>query len=398
MEFNFKKNAKNFFMVLMAIGVVTIIAGFLINPHRTWSALLVNDFYFLAIALCGTFFVAVNTIAQAGWAVGFRRVPEAMGTFILFGGIGMILIFLFGHHDLYQWTHAEYYNKFLAGTKTPNPDYDKILDGKKGFLNVPFFTIRMIAYILIWVGFTRWIRKESLAEDLDGGIKHYDKSIKIGAIYIVLFGITSSTAAWDFIMSIDAHWFSTLFGWYIFAGLFVSGLAAMCLLIIYLKSLGHYGNVNENHLHDVGKFMFAFSIFWTYLWFSQFMLYWYANLPEEVTYTKARWDHYRLLFWVNFFINFVFPFLVLMTRDAKRKIKILLIAGTAILIGHWIDVYLMVMPGTIGRDWNGFNLIEFGILAGYAGAFLFVVFTSLAKAPLIAKNHPLLKESIAHHI
>src|ERR1017187_3128210 len=136
MEFNFTKNAKNFFMVLMAIGVVTIIAGFLINPHRTWSALLVNDFYFLAIALCGTFFVAVNTIAQAGWAVGFRRIPEAMGTFIFFGGIGMILIFIFGHHDLYQWTHPEYYNKFLAGTKTPNPDYDKIFDGKKGFLNV----------------------------------------------------------------------------------------------------------------------------------------------------------------------------------------------------------------------------------------------------------------------
>jgi hypothetical protein len=144
--------------------------------------------------------------------------------------------------------------------------------------------------------------------------------------------------------------------------------------------------------------MFAFSIFWTYLWFSQFMLIWYANLPEEVTYTMARWDHYRLLFWVNFFINFCFPFLVLMTRDAKRKIKILVIAGTAILIGHWIDVYLMVMPGTIGSSWNGFNLIEFGILAGYAGAFLFVVFTSLAKAPLIAKNHPLLKESYAHHI
>ncbi len=391
MEFNFTNNSKNFFRVLMAIGVLTIIVGFLMNPHRTWAALLVNNFYFTAIALCGTFFVAVNYIAQAGWAVGFKRVPEAMGQFILFGGIGMILIFLFGHHDLYHWTHPENYVK-------ETPDYDAILDGKKGFLNIPFYSIRLVAYFLIWAGFTYWLRKESLAEDLTGGIGHYDKSVKIGTVYIILFGITSSTSAWDFLMSVDAHWFSTLFGWYTFAGLFVSGLATMCMLIIYLKSKGHLGNVNENHLHDVGKFMFAFSIFWTYLWFSQFMLIWYANLPEEVTYFKARWDHYRFIFWLNFFINFCFPFLVLMTRDAKRKVKVLIIAGTAIIIGHWLDVYLMVIPGTIGNEWHGFNLIEFGVMFGYAGAFLFVVFTSLTKAPLIAKNHPLLAESMAHHI
>ncbi len=392
MEFNFTKNAKNFFYVLMAIGIITVIAGFAThNGQRTWAALLINNFYFTAIALCGTFFVAVNYIAQAGWAVGFKRVPEAMGQFIIFGGVGMILIFLFGHHDLYHWTHPEFYNK-------TGPDYDAILDGKKGFLNIPFYSIRLISYFLIWAGFTYWLRKESLAEDMDGSVNHYHKSVKIGAVYIILFGITSSTSAWDFLMSVDAHWFSTLFGWYTFAGLFVSGLATMCLLIIFLKSKGHLENVNENHLHDVGKFMFAFSIFWTYLWFSQFMLIWYANLPEEVTYFKARWDHYRLIFWVNFFINFTFPFLVLMTRDAKRKIKILVIAGCAILIGHWIDVYLMVIPGTIGKDWTGFNFIEFGIMFGYAGAFLYTVFASFTKAPLVAKNHPLLAESLAHHI
>ena len=391
MNYTFPQKNKNLTFILMAIGVITIIAGFLMNPHRTWSALLINNFYFLAIGLCGTFFVAVNYIAQAGWAVGFKRVPEAMGSYIMFGMLGMILIFLFGHHDLYHWTHAELYDK-------KNPEYDEIIAGKHGFLNIPFYVVRLIAYFCIWVGFTYWFRQESLKEDIDGGVNHYHKCIKIGAIFIILFGVTSSTSAWDFLMSVDAHWFSTLFGWYTFAGLFVSGLATMCLLILYLKSQGYLENVNENHLHDVGKFMFAFSIFWTYLWFSQFMLIWYANLPEEVTYFKARWDHYRLLFWVNFFINFIFPFLVLMTRDAKRKRQVLVIAGTAILMGHWIDVYLMVMPGTVGLDWKGFNIIEFGVLAGYAGLFLFVVQTSLSKAPTVAKNHPLLPESLAHHI
>ena len=398
MRYNFTKNNKNLTFVLMGIGIITIVVGFLMNPHRTWSALLVNNFYFMAIALCGTFFVAVNTISQAGWAVVLRRIPEAMGTFIIISAVGMILIFIFGHHDIYQWTHPEYYNKFLPDGKTLNPDYDKIMVGKHGFLNIPFFTARMIAYFIIWVGFTKWIRKESLQEDLDGDIKHYDKSIKMGAIFIILFGITSSTAAWDFIMSIDVHWFSTLFGWYIFAGLFVSGLATICLFAIYLKSKGYLEEVNENHFHDIGKFMFAFSIFWTYLWFSQFMLIWYANLPEEVTYFKARWDHYRLLFWCNFFINFIFPFLVLMTRDAKRKRKILLIAGIAIVCGHWIDVYLMIMPGTMGNTWSGFNLIEIGIMLGYLGLFLYSVLNALSKAPLVVQKHPLLKESLAHHI
>ena len=391
MRYNFTKTNKNLTFVLMAIGIITIIIGFATNNAHTWPALLVNNFYFLAIALCGTFFVAVNYIAQAGWAVGFKRVPEAMGSFIIYAAVGMVMIFIFGHKDLYHWTNPNLYD-------VKSTEFDKILMGKRGFLNIPFYMIRMILYFIIWVGFTYWLRKESLQEDLDGNIKHYNKSVKIGAVFIVLFGITSSTSAWDFLMSIDAHWFSTLFGWYIFAGLFVSGLATMCLFIIYLKSKGYLENVNSNHLHDVGKFMFAFSIFWTYLWFSQFMLIWYANLPEEVTYFKARWDHYRLLFWVNFFINFIFPFLVLMTRDAKRKMTILLIAGIAIVCGHWIDVYLMVMPGTMGDTWTGFNFIEIGIMLGYLGLFLYTVLNALSKAPLVPQKHPLLPESLAHHI
>lgn len=198
-------------------------------------------------------------------------------------------------------------------------------------------------------------------------------------------------------MSIDAHWFSTLFGWYTFAGLFVSGMATMALLVLYLKKRGYMQHINENHLHDVGKFMFAFSVFWTYLWFSQFMLIWYANLPEEVVYYQTRWEYFRTLWIGNFIVNFIAPFLVLMTRDAKRKVQVLWVGGIIIICGHWLDVFLMVTPGTVGAHWH-IGFVEIGTFVGYLGLFLFSTFRELSKAPLVAKNHPMLAESMHHHI
>ena len=384
-KYELTRNNKLITMIMMAIGAVAIVMGFMTDHTRAWAVLLQNNFYFTAIALCGTFFMAVNYVAQAGWAVGIKRVPEAMGGFLKYGMLGMILIFAFGHHDLYHWTHTELYVK-------GGPEYDSILAGKRGFLNIPFFTIRIIAYSLIWVGFTHMLRKQSLMEDAEGGYTFYKKSITLSAIFIVLFAITSSTSAWDFLMSVDAHWFSTLFGWYAFAGLFVSGLAMMCLIILYLRKKGYMGHVSENHLHDVGKFMFAFSVFWTYLWFSQFMLIWYANLPEEVVYYQIRWTYFRSLWILNFLVNFIAPFLVLMTRDAKRQTQVLWVAGVIIICGHWLDVYMMVMPGTVGPDWH-IGFIEIGTAIGFLGAFLLSTLSELSKAALVPKNHPMLGES-----
>jgi hypothetical protein len=171
----------------------------------------------------------------------------------------------------------------------------------------------------------------------------------------------------------------------------------MGLLLVYLQSKGYFDNVNDNHLHDVGKFMFAFSIFWTYLWFSQFMLIWYANLPEEVVYYQFRWEHFKLLWIGNLFVNFLAPFLVLMSRDAKRTKQIFVVAGIIIICGHWLDVFLMVFPGTIGSSAH-IGLVEVGTGLGYLGAFLFVTFKELAKAALVPKNHPMLPEAAHHHI
>ena len=380
-------------MIMIAIGIVAIIMGFMTDKTRAWAVLLQNNFYFTAIALAGTFFIAFNYAAQAGWAVGIKRVPEAMGGFLKYGMTAMILIFVFGHHDLYHWTH----NTVSQLSDPNNAAFDMVLAGKTGFLNIPFFMIRLVLYGVIWVSFTYFLRRHSLQEDKDGDIVHYKRSVTLSAIFLVFFAVTSSMAAWDLLMSIDAHWFSTLFGWYTFAGLFVSGLAMMAMFILYLRSKGYMDHVSESHLHDVGKFMFAFSIFWTYLWFSQFMLIWYANLPEEVVYYQTRWRLFRSLWIGNFFVNFIAPFFILMTRDAKRKIRILWVAGSIILVGHWIDVFLMVMPGTVGENWH-IGFIEIGTAIGYLGAFILSTLSELSKAALVPKNHPMLPETLHHHI
>ena len=389
-NYTLTKNNKTIPMIMIAIGLIAIVVGFMTDQTRAWAVLLQNNFYFTAIALAGTFFVAVQYVAQAGWATGIIRVPEAMGGFLKYGAIGMILIFILGHNHLYFWTHSEYYDP-------KSPLYDHILVGKSGFLNMPFFIVRMVLYFAIWVGFTMMLRKQSLQSDIDGNLDHYRKSVRLGATFLILFAVTSSTSAWDFLMSIDSHWFSTLFGWYTFIGLFVSGLATMCMFILYLRMKGYMQHVNENHLHDVGKFMFAFSIFWAYLWFSQFMLIWYANLPEEVVYFQTRWRFYRTLWIGNFFVNFIAPFLVLMTRDAKRQITILWVGGVIIFLGHWIDVFVMVMPGTVGKQWH-LGFIEFGTMIGYLGLFIWSTLSELSKAALVPKNHPMLEETLHHHI
>ncbi len=389
-KYELTRNNKMLSMILMGIGIAAIVVGFMTDKTRAWAVLLQNNFYFTAISLSGTFFIAFNYAAQAGWSVGVKRIAEAMGSFLKFGMAGMLLIFIFGHHDIYHWTHPEQYDP-------ASPEFDHIMAGKSGFLNIPFFVIRLVAYAAIWVGFTYVLRRHSLQEDQEGGTMHYRKSVSISAVFLVLFAITSSTSAWDFLMSIDAHWFSTLFGWYTFAGLFVSGMAMMCMILIYLRSRGYMEHLTENHFHDVGKFMFGFTVFWTYLWFSQFMLIWYANLPEEVVYFQVRWNYFRILWVLNLLVNFIAPFLVLMTRDAKRQTQVLLVAGVIILIGHWLDVYVMVMPGTVGADWH-IGFIEIGTALGYLGLFIYVVLNELTKAALVPKNHPMLAESLHHHI
>jgi len=298
--------------------------------------------------------------------------------------------------------HEMYAAKFASaaeGDQIANPHFDKLLAHKAPYLNKSFFSIRFAAYGLIWITLFYLIRRASLREDKEGGLIWYKRSKIYSATYMVLFGITSSMMTWDFLMSIDAHWFSTLYGWYNAASLWVATVASITLVLIYLKNQGYLPQVNENHLHDLGKYMFGFSIFWTYLFFSQYMLIWYANLPEETFYFHMRNGDpaYRALFFINLGMNFFVPFFVLITRNAKRRVALMAGIASSLILTHWLDLFLEVMPGTVGTAWS-IGLVELGMLAAFAGLFLFVVFRSLSRASLVPQKHPFYLESVNHHI
>ena len=350
-----------------------------------------SNLFFLGVSTVGTVFMAINYVAYAGWSVMVKRISEALSAWVIPGGVIMLIVFLLGRHDIFHWTHD--------GIMDPKSEhYDAIIKGKEGFLNLPFYVIRMVSYLIIWAVFSWKLRQLSLAEDLNGGTYWFHKSITASALFLVLYAVTSSMAAWDWVMSVDTHWFSTMFGWYVFASWWVSGIAAIALTAIFLKQNGYLRALNASHIHDLGKLMFGFSIFWTYVWFAQFMLIWYANLPEEAVYYNQRLGgfegRYTFLFFFNIVINFVFPFLGLMTRDAKRQMIIMKIVAIAIIAGHWSDFYLMLMPATL-RGENGF-LIEIGIAAIFLGAFLILFTRRLASASLVPVNHPFLDESVHH--
>jgi hypothetical protein len=361
---------------------------------RLWANLWLNGVYFTGISVIGVFFISYNYLAQAGWSSVFKRIPEAMPAFLPVTGLVILLVFFVAGHDLFHWTHHDLYDP-------KSEHYDPIIAGKQGFLNTPFYVGRIVFYFVAWYGLWRLLRNYSLQEDLEGGTEYYEKSIKFGVVFLVIFAVTSSTSAWDFVMSIDSHWFSTMFGWYTLASWHVTGLAVITLTVVTLKERGYLKAVNENHLHDLGKFMFAFSIFWTYVWFAQFMLIYYANLPEETIYYEERFSGYggiyKAPFFINLFLNFVFPFLVLMTRDAKRFPRILKIACWGIIVGHYFDFYTNIMPGTVGEH-GGFGPIEFGMVLVFACGFMWSMSAQLAKANLYPKNHPMLEEALHHDI
>lgn len=365
---------------------------------RLKANLWINNVFFTGLALLGVFFVAIQYVAEAGWSAPLKRVAEPFGYWLPIAGVLMLGLFFFSSHDIFHWTHEYLYDEFLEDG-SPNPDYDEIIAGKTWYLGLPFYLARMVLFFAVWYLFFRVIRRYSLQEDIHGGDEYWRKMVKWSAGFIVFFAVSSSMSAWDWIMSIDTHWFSTMIGWYVFASWWVSGLAAITLLIVFLKDRGYLKIVNANHLHDLGKFIWAFSIFWTYIWFSQFLLIYYANIPEESIYFIERLssDHYGPIFFINLILNFFFPFLLLMTRDAKRHTVFLKIVCIIVIFGHWLDFYLMVTPGVMKED-GGFGFMEIGVLLVFTSSFIFVLLSQLAKAPLVAKNHPMLEESLHHHI
>jgi hypothetical protein len=362
--------------------------------NRIWANLWLNGVFFTGIAVIGMFFVSIQYLAKAGWSSVVKRIPEAFPKFLFFTFPVLLLVFLFKGDVIFHWMHH-------GVTEVGSENYDKIIAGKAAYLNKTFFVARMCAFFILWLVLWTMMRKRSIQEDLEGGNEHFATMVKIATGFIVVMGISSSMSAWDWVMSIDTHWFSTMFGWYMFSSWHVTGLAIITLTILYLKDKGYMAYVTENHLHDLGKFMFAFSIFWSYVWFSQFLLIYYANLPEETIYFLERWEGHNKIYKtsevLNIFFNFFFPFLILMTRDAKRTRIFLKLACSFIIVGHYIDFYQMIMPGVLGKH-GGFGLVEFGMVTVFASAFIYVISDQLTKSSLVAKNHPFLPEALHHDI
>ena len=388
--FTIDKKAKNFSLSLIGIGLIAIVYGFLTDSHSAWPSLLFNTYFFLGISVFAVFFVALQYVAEAGWAIVLKRVPEAiMGALPMFSVI-MLLITI---ASIMHWNHI--YHWLHDGIMDPASEhYDRIIAGKEPYLNAAFFIIRTVVYLLGWNYFAKKLRSLSLLEDKQGGSGIHFKGVSTSAWFMVFFAVSSAMASWDWIMSIDTHWFSTIFGWYIFAEWSAIGFTTIFLFTLYLKRQGYLQDVNENHIHDLGKWIFAFSLVWTYMWFSQFMLIWYANIPEEVTYYTARLEveNYKFLFWFSMIINFLFPILLLMSRDAKRNNSRLIFVSCVILVGHWLNSYLLVAPGTLGTHGHiGFTEIGMGL--GFAGLLIYLTLNTLTKAPLETKNHPFLDES-----
>ena len=403
-QFEIPGKMKTWSLALIGIGGAALLygmftKGFSADEHEQthfWGTLMYNTIFWTLICNASMFFICITTLAMGGWQQSFKRIPEAISTMVpIFGAItfAVLMYVVLGHkHHIYHWLDSEAVAK------------DPILKGKVGFLNPTFFIIWTTLAIGLWsvLGWRmRQISREADESSFDNesGARYILRGTIRAALFTVWFALTvGSTVPWLWMMSIDAHWYSTMYSWYTFASSFVSGMSLVALWVIYLKNKGYLELTTQEHLHDIGKFMFAFSVFWTYLWFSQYMLIWYANIPEETVYFKHRVQGpYKGIFFLNLIINFICPLLILMKRSAKRNYTLVTFMAVLIIFGHWIDFYQMIM-GSLSKEHVTLGWLDFGILVFFVGCMIFFVSRSLASKPQGSKYHPFLKESIIHQV
>jgi len=405
MEFQISAKAKKVLFGTAGLGLILFLIGVFTDHSeqantRILSNFLINGLFFLFISLGALFFLALQYATETGWSVAVKRVVEGVASYVLVGVVVLAAIFLYltftdggytvaenGHHvgHIYQYFDHE----MVA--------HDKILQNKQPFLTKGFFWGATVVYFAVFALFYMGFRKRSLQEDIEGGTKLHFKNFTKAALFLVLFGYMSSTSTWHWLMSIDPHWFSTLYGWYIFSGMWLTGMVTILMIVLYLKKLGHLQIVNDSHIHDIGKWIFALSFLWSYLFFSQFMLIWYPNIPEEAIYYTFRFENYKVIYWGMFMANFIIPMVILMSREAKRHIGILIVVCLLILMGHWTDVYMLITPGTMG-EYGTIGLLEVGLFMTFLGLFIYWILNTISKAPLVQKNHPYLDESKHHDI
>jgi hypothetical protein len=371
--------------VLPVVSLAVVLLGIAVAPERIWPNVLLSAMYFVGLGLAGMLFLAFLYLTSAGWSICFKRVAEAIASTLPVGAV-LVLFSLGGIGVLYEWSHAD----VVAA--------DALLAAKAGWLNVPFFVVRSIVYLAVWLLFYRAMVRTSRRQDETGGLEGYRKSTALSAGFMAAFAVTFSLSTFDWLMSLQPHWFSTMYAVYNFSGAFVSGLALITIVVILLRRQGLLeGVVNEHHLHDLGKLILGFSTFWAYIWFCQYMLIWYSNLPEEVTYYKGRHDGaWAVLSAANVLVNWLIPFLVLLPRAAKQTDSTLLRVCCLLLVGRWLNLYLMVQP-VFEEGAPVLGIWEIAPVVGATALFVMVLRRGLGAADLIPRGDPYLKESLHHH-
>lgn len=369
--------------ILILLGAGAFVYAFVTDPQRAWANYLLNNYIFFSIAMGGVFFFVIQYISQSGWSAGFKRVSEAMMSWLPYAAV-FFLILYFGIHSLYHWSHDD-----VIAT-------DTLVQHKTPYLNVPFFYIRLIIYFALWVLFTQILRRFSLKEDEVGGMTYFEKSEFYSKVLIFILAFTFTLSAIDWIMSLEPHWYSTIFALKNMVSAFLHGVSIMVLIIFVLYKRGFFPFLNKYHLHDFTRYMFMLAIVWGYFWFAQFMLIWYGNIPEETMYFYYRWeDGWKTLFFAEIVINWGVPFLVLLPVKTSRSMTAMTIVILFLVVGQYIEQFVQIMPETVGE--LKFGVIEIGTYLGYAGLFSYVVIGSLAKRKLVPANHPYLEESLEHH-
>ena len=365
--------------ILLALGGLAVVGGLVLAPDRLWLAWFMLGQYVIQLGLAGTFVIAVLYATGASWGVAIRRVPEALTALLPIGAVALAIVWV-AYPELYPWVHEPHGGDF-----------------KRAWLSWPFFLGRALVYVALWIGLSMAIVRVSRRQDVTGRAEDTATNGRLSAIFLAVFAVTFSLASFDWIMSREPEWFSTIFGVYVFAGLFLTGLAAITVTVIWLHETGPFRNIlTEDHLHDLGKLLFGMSTFWMYIWFSQYMLIWYANIPEESVYFVTRlegvWGPLLLL---NIVLNWALPFVVLLRRSMKLRRDVMLKVALVLLVGHWLDLYVMIGPSAGGVSWD--LLVDLGLSLGALGVVIVVVRRALSGWALVPVNDPRLHESLHYY-
>ena len=403
-RFEFSKKLKTISFVLMLIGLITGVMAYSADTHRFWANILFSNYMFLLLALGAAFWMSLQYIAEAGWSSAFKRVPETIACYIGPAFIFMLALVFFGLKYVYPWANPEGHIEDFA----KYPEFKEILEVKEPYLNKNFFIIRTLIFFLVWFGTVGILRKLSKKEDADkaGALKWFEKSRFYAKVYIFGFALTFIFAGFDYLMSLEPFWYSTLFSIKELISGFFHASALIILIVYFLNKKGYLPFMNSSHWHDFSKYLFMGSILFAYAWYFQYMLIWYGNIPEEGEYYFLRRFHFsQFLFTLNIVINFMVPFLVLLPNKLAKNPKVLVTIAVILLGGFALDVYLSVFPPLV-HTFAGmgehihpvFGLYEIGILLGFIGMFMFVFFRNMAKRKhILPVNHPYIEESLLHH-